>query len=233
MLSWLTSSDFFSLVMILAAAAALYLWEKTRLKKKSEEQWKTLIGTCRNWTSAKTKKSVEAAWITALRESLARDPWQPGLKPSATKARIQSRPSHCDVAEHSEHTPRRAEDAETVAQAQPSFPSRAAPESVESTAPLVIDPEVVWVHCELGDPNIAKLRKWLSGGKTLFTVIVFPPADHEWEKIHEGLGRLEEVTEQEAKFRFDDVKPWTLFSNFYVGYDRKGKRPLIQFRERR
>src|SRR5260370_494727 len=127
MLSWLTSSDFLSLVMILTAAAALCLWEKRRLKKKSEEQWKTLIGTCRTWTPAKTKKSVEAAWITALRESIARDPWQPGLKPSATKARIQSRPSHCDVAEHTEHTPRRAVDAETVAQAQRSFPSRNVP----------------------------------------------------------------------------------------------------------
>ncbi len=232
MLNWLTPSDFLSLVMILAAAAALYLWEKRRLKKKSEEQWKTLIGTCRTWTPAKTKKSGEAAWITALRESIARDPWQPGLKPSATKARIQSRPSHCNVAEHTEYTPRRAEDAETVAQAQPSLPSRAAPEPVESTVPPVIDPEVVWVHCESGDPNIVKLRKWLNEGKTLFTFIVFPPADHEWEKIHEGLGRLEEVTEQEAKFRFDDVKPWTLFSNFYVGYDRKRKRPVIQFRER-
>jgi hypothetical protein len=233
MLSWLTSSDFLSLVMILAAAAALYLWEKRRLKKKSEEQWKTLIETCRTWTPAKTKKSVEARWITALRESIARDQWQPGLKPSATEARMPSRSSHCDVAEHSEHTPRRAEDRETVAQAQPSLPSRAAPEPVESTVPPAIDPEFVWVHCESADPNIAKLRKWLSEGKTLFTVIVFPPADHEWEKIHEGLGRLEEVTEQDAKFRFDDVKPWTLFSNFYVGYDRKGKRPLIQFRERR
>ena len=233
MLSWLTSSDVVSLVMILTAAAALYLWEKRRLKKKSEQQWKTLIRACGTWTPAKTKKGVEAAWITALRESLARDPWQPGLKPSATKARIQSRPSHCDIAEHSEHTPRRAEDAETVAQAPPSLPSRAAPEPVESSAPPMIDPEVVWVHCKSGDPNITKLRKWLSEGKTLFTVIVFPPADDEWEKIHEGLARLEEVSEQEAKFRFDDVKPWTLFSNFYVGYDPKGKRPLVQFRERR
>lgn len=232
MLSWLTSSPFLSVVMILTAAAALYLWEKRRLKKKSEEQWKTLIGTCKTWTPAKTKKSVETAWITARRESIARDPWQPGLKASATKARIQSRPSYCDVAEHAEHTPRREEDAETIAQAQRSLPSVDAPQPVESTAPRAIDPEVVWVHCESRDPNIAKLRKWLSEGKTLFTVIVFPPVDHEWEKIHEGLGRLEEVTAQEAKFRFDDVEPWTLFSNFYVGYDRKGKRPLIQFRER-
>lgn len=232
MLSWLTSSDFLSAVMILTAAAVLYWWEKRRLKKNSEEQWKTLIGTRKTWTPAKTKKSVEAAWITALRESIARDPWQPGLKQSAPKVRIQSRPSHCDVAEQPEHTPGRAEDAETVAPAPPTFPSRDAPEPVESTAPPVIDPEVVWVHCESGDPNIARLRKWISEGKTLFTVIVFPPADHEWEKIHEGLGRLEEVTEQEAKFRFDDVKPGTLFSNFYIGYDRKGKRPLIQFRER-
>ena len=232
MLSWLTSSDSLSLVILLAVAAALYLWEKRRLKKKSEEQWKTLIGTYRTWTPANTKKSVEAAWITALRESIVRDPWQPGLKPSATKARIQSRPSQFDIAEHAQRTPRRAEDAETIAQVQPSLPSRAGPEPVESTVRPVIDPEVVRVHCESGDPNIAKLRKWHSEGKTLFTVIVFPPADNEWENIHEGLGRLEEVTEQEAKFRFDDVKPWTLFSNFYVGYDRKGKRPLIQFRER-
>src|SRR5260370_10987752 len=200
MLSWLTSSDFLSLVMILTAAAALCLWEKRRLKKKSEEQWKTLIGTCRTWTPAKTKKSVEAAWITALRESIARDPWQPGLKPSATKARIQSRPSHCEVAEHTEHTPRRAEGAETVAQAQRSFPSRDAPEPVESTAPPVIDPEVVWVHCESGDPNIVKLRKRLIEGKTLFTVIGLPPADHEWEKIHEGLARLQEITKQDPNF---------------------------------
>lgn len=232
MLSWLTSSDFLSVVMILTAASALYLWEKRRLKRKSEEQWKMVIGPCKTWTPAKTKKSVEAAWITALRESIARDPLQPGLKPSATKARIQSRPSHCDVAEHTERTPRRAEDAETIAQGQRSLPSHNAPGPVESTAPPVIDPEVVWVHCESGDPNIAKLRKWISEGKTLFTVIVFPPADHEWEKIHEGLGRLEEVTEQEAKFRFDDVKPWTLFPNFHVGYDLERKRPLIQFRER-
>src|SRR5260370_27391178 len=128
MLNWLTSSDFLSLVMILAAAAALYLWEKRRLKKKSEEQWKTLIGTCRTWTPAKTKKSVEAAWIIALRESIARYPWQPGLKPSATKARVQSRPSHCDVAEHTEHPPRRAEAAATVAKAQPAPPPLAAAE---------------------------------------------------------------------------------------------------------
>src|SRR5260370_42679231 len=107
MLDWLTSSDFLSLVMILAAAAALYLWEKRRLKKKSEEQWKTLIGTWRTGTPAKTEKRVEAAWITALSESIARDPCQPGLKPPATKARIQSRPSHSDVAEHKELSPRR------------------------------------------------------------------------------------------------------------------------------
>ena len=94
------------------------------------------------------------------------------------------------------------------------------------------DPEVVWVHCKSGDPNIAKLRHWLSEGKTLFTVIVFPPADHEWEKIHEGLGLLEEVTGQEAKFRFNGAKQWTAFADFNVGYDRKRKRPLIQFRER-
>jgi hypothetical protein len=69
-------------------------------------------------------------------------------------------------------------------------------------------------------------------GKTLFTVIVFPPAEHEWENIHEGQGLLEEVTGQEAKFRFNGAKPWTVFPDFNVGYDRKRKRPLMQFRER-
>jgi hypothetical protein len=139
--------------MILAAAAALYLWEKRRLKKNSEQQWKTLIGAYRTWTPAKTKKSVEAAWITALRESIAR-----GLKPSATEARIQSHPSYCDVTGHTESKTGRAASAENVAQTQPYLLSRDAPEPAESTARQVADPEVVWVHCKPGDPNIAKLR---------------------------------------------------------------------------
>jgi len=89
------------------------------------------------------------------------------------------------------------------------------------------------VHCKSSDPKIVKLRHWLAEGKTLFTVIIFPPADHEWEKLHEGQGVLEEVTEQEAKFRFNGANPWMFFPDFSVGYDRKRKRPLIRLRERR
>ena len=48
----------------------------------------------------------------------------------------------------------------------------------------------------------------LDGEQTLFTVIVFPPADHEWEKAQEGEGLLEEVLGQEAKFPFNGAKPW-------------------------
>ena len=48
----------------------------------------------------------------------------------------------------------------------------------------------------------------LDGEQTLFTVIVFPPADHEWEKTQEGEGLLEEVLGQEAKFPFNGAKPW-------------------------
>jgi hypothetical protein len=55
---------------------------------------------------------------------------------------------------------------------------------------------------------LTKLRHWLSEGKTLFTVIVFPPADHEWEKTQEGEGLLDEVLGQEAKFPFNGAKPW-------------------------
>ncbi len=94
-----------------------------------------------------------------------------------------------------------------VAQAQPYLPSRDAPEPAESTARRVADSEAVWVLCKSGDPNIAKLRHSLSEGKTLFTVIVVPPADHEWEKIHESQGLLKEVTGQEATFRFNGGKP--------------------------
>ena len=198
MLNWLTSPDFIFLVMTLAAAA-VYVLRRRRLKKMSAEQWNTFHAAC----TGSTKKTTEAAWITALRASVAGDVWIPGLKPSASEAQIQLHPSYCDFPGHTESTARR-----------------------------VADPEVVWVHCKSGDPNIAKLRHWLSEGQTLFTVIVFPPADHEWEKIQEGQGLLEEVSRQEAKFHFDGAKPRTVFPEFNVGYDRKRKRPLIQFRER-
>jgi len=116
--------------------------------------------------------------ITGLRASVAEDASIPGLKPSASETQVQSHPSYCDVPGHT-----------------------------ESTAYRVADPEVVWVHCKSGDPNIAKLRHWLSEGKTLFKIIVFPPADHEWEKTQEGEGLLEEVLEQEAKIPFNGAKP--------------------------
>ncbi len=196
--SLVTSSDFFFLVMTLAAVG-LYVWKKRQLKKASAEQWKIFHAAC----TTSTRKTAEAAWITALRTSVARDGWKRGLKPSAVEAQVQSHPSYCEVPGHAESRARR-----------------------------VADPEVVWVHCKSGDSKIAKLQHWLSEGKTLFTVIVFLPADHEWEKIHEGQGLLEEVTEQEAKFRFNGANPWMFFPDFSIGYDRKRKRPLIQFRER-
>jgi hypothetical protein len=227
MFSSLTSSYFIFLVMTLAAVA-LYVWTKRQLRKTSVETWKTLHEACT--TSA--RKTAEAGWITALRASVAGDEWKPGLKPSASKVQIHSHPCSCDVLGHTEITTRRAASAENVAWAQPHLPSRGASEPSESTARQAADPEIVWLHCKPGDPNIAKLRRWISEGKTLFTVIVFPPADHEWEKIHEGQGLLEEVTGQEAKFRFNGAKPCTVFPDFNVGYDRKRKRPLIQFRER-
>lgn len=210
----------------------MFVWEKRMLKRASEEQWKTLVGARRIWTFTEGKKSVEAAWITAIRESTARDPWQPGLKPSATEARVTKLDSHLKIPRQTESKRCPAKDAEAVAQPPPFLPSCGAPELAEITPPSVTAPEFVRIRCKPGDPNIAKLRRWLNEGNTLFTVLVFPPADHEWEKIHEGLGQLEEVTELEAKFRFAGVAPWTLFPDFYVGYDRKRKRPRIQFRER-
>lgn len=231
MLNWIIS-DFLLSVIILATAALLFVWEKRRLKRASEEQWKTLVGARRIWTLTEGKKSVEAAWITAMRESIARDPWQPGLKPSVTEARIQKRASHFKIARQTESARCPTEDAESVVEGSPSVPSCLAPEPAQTSLPSVADQVIVWIRCKSGDPNIAKLRRWLNEGKTLFTVLVFPPADREWERIHEGLGQLEEVTELEAKFRFDGVRPWTLFPDFYVGYDRKRKRPRIQFRER-
>lgn len=218
--------------MILATAAALFVWKKRRLKRVSEEQWKTLAGARRIWTFTKGKKSVEAAWIAAMRESIARDRWQPGLKPSATEARITKLASQFKITRQTESARRPTEAAESVAETPACLPSCGASELTETTPRFVTGPDVVWIHCKPGDPNIARLRQWLNEGKTLFTVLVFPPADHEWEKIHEGLGELEEVTELKAKFRFDGVTPWTLFPDFYVGYDRNRKRPCIQFRER-
>jgi hypothetical protein len=226
MFSSLTSSDFIFLIMTLAAVA-LYVWIKRRLRKTSSETSKTLHEAC----TAPARKTVEAAWITALRASVAGDEWKPGLKPSASKVQIHSHSCSCDVPGHPESKTRRAAGAENVSPAQP-YPSHDAPEPAESTARRVADPEAVWLHCKSGDPNIAKLRQWLREGETLFTVIVFPPADHEWENIHEGQGQLEEVTGQEAKFRFNGAKPWTVFPDFNVGYDRRRKRPLIQFREK-
>lgn len=211
------------------ASAALYGWRRRRLKRASAESWEMFHAVC----TTSSAKTPEAEWITALRASVAGDVWKPGLKPSASEAQIQQHPSCCDVPGHTESTTSRAGGAESVAQAQ-TYPllCRDAPEPAESTAPRVADPEVVWVHCKPGDPNIAKRRHWLVEGKTHFTVIMFPPADHEWEKIHEGQRLLEEGTGQEAKFRFNGAKPWTLFPDFNVGYDRKRKRPLMQFRER-
>jgi hypothetical protein len=108
----------------------------------------------------------------------------------------------------------------------------AMPEPAESTARRVTGLEIAWVHCKSGDPKIAKLRDWLSEGKTLFTVIVLPPADQEWEKIHEREGVLEEVTGRYAKFRFNGANPWMFFHDLSIGYDRKRNRPPVQFRER-
>ena len=221
MRDWLNSPDFFLLVVTLAAAA-LYGWNKRRLKK-----------TCTTSTR-KTGKAPEAAWITALRASIAGDAWKPGLKPSDAEkvALLQSDPSHGDVPRHLESTARQAADAENVAQAQPYHFYPHAPQLAESTAGRVADPEIVWVRCESGHAGIVKLRRWLMEGKTLFTVIVFPAADHEWEKVHEGQAVLEEVTEQQAKFRINGAHPWMFFPNCTVGYDRKRKRPLIQLRGR-
>lgn len=106
-----------------------------------------------------------------------------------------------------------------------------APQPAQSTTRQTADPEIVRVRGEAGDPRIVSLR-WLTEGKTVFTFIVFPPADHEWEKIYEGQAVLEEVTEREAMFRFKGAHPWMLFPECTIGYDRKRKRPLIQFRER-
>lgn len=210
----------------------MFVWGKRRLKRASEEQWKTLVGAGRIWILTKGKKSVEAAWITVMRESIARDPWEPGLKPSATEAQITKLDSHLKIPRHTESKPCPTMDAEAAAEAPPFLPSCGAPELAQIMRPSVTAPEFVRIRCKPADPNIAKLRPWLNEGKTLFTVLVFPPADHEWEKIHEGLGQLEEVTELEPKFRFAGVTPWTLFPDFYVGYDRKRKRPRIQFREK-
>jgi hypothetical protein len=135
-----------------------------------------------------------------------------------------------------ESTARQAADAENAAQAQPChfypiYPN--APQPAQSTARCqTTDPEIVWVRCESGNPGIVELRRWLMEGKTIFSVIVFPPADHEWEKIHAGQAVLEEVTEHEARFRFRGVSPWMFFHDCTIGYDRKRKRSLIQFRER-
>jgi hypothetical protein len=227
MFAWLNSPDFPLLVMTLAGAA-LYRWRRRRLKKASAKSWEMFHSAC----TTSSCKTPEAEWLTALRASVAGDAWKPGLKPSASEAQIQQHPSCCDVIGHTEGTMNRAAGAENVAPAQTYLLPRDAAEPAESTAGQVPDPEVVWVHCKPGDPNIAKLRHWLAEGKTHFTVIMFPPADHEWEKIHEGQGVLEEVTEQEAKFRFNGANPCMFFPDFSVGYDRKKKRPMIRFRER-
>lgn len=120
MLNWITSSDFLLSVVILATAAMLFVWEKRRLKRTAEEQWKTLAGARRIWTLTEGKKSVEAAWITAMRESIARDPWQPGLKPSATEAQITKLDSHLKIAKQTESMRCPTKDAARVSEAHAS-----------------------------------------------------------------------------------------------------------------
>jgi len=227
MFDWLNSSVSIFLVLTLAGSA-LFIWRKRWLKTAYAESCKTFHAAC----TTSTRETPEAAWITALRASVARDAWKPGLKPSAAETRVQLHPSYCDVPGHMESAARRAADAENGTLAPLYLPSRDAPEPAEGTARRVTDPESAWMHCKPGDPKIAKLRDWLSKGKTLFTVIVLPPADHEWERIHEGEGVLEEVAGRYVKFRFHGANPWMFFHDFSIGYDRKRKRPLVRFRER-
>jgi hypothetical protein len=228
MSDWLNSPGFLVLVMTLAGAA-LYGWRRRRLKRASAESWEMFHAAC----TTSSSKTPEAEWITALRASVAGDVWKPGLKPSASEAQIPQHPSCCDFADHTESTTRRAAGAHNVSPAQPHLLSRDAPEPAESVARHVTDPEIVSVRCESHDQKIVKLRHWLSEGKTLFTVMMFPPVDDEWEKIHEGQGVLEEVSEGEAQFRFRGANPRMFLPDFSVGYDRKRKRPLIRLRERR
>lgn len=229
MFDWLNSSVSIFLVLTLAATV-LFIWRRRWLKKAYAESWETFHAAC----TTSTSKTPEAEWITALRASVAADDWKPGLKLSKADhvAQVRSNPSHYDVFGHTDTATPRPEDAVNASLPHSCLSCRNAVDTVESTALRVVDPAIVCVHCESSDPKIAKLRCWLVEGKTLFTVMVFPPVDHEWEKIHECQGVLEEVTEQEAKFRFSGTKSWPVFPDFSIGYDRKRKRPLIRFRER-
>jgi hypothetical protein len=229
MLDWLTSPVFIVLALTLATVC-LYRWNKRKHSKIFTKLLRTFRADRGTWTG----KAAEAAWITALRESVAKDRWKPGLKSSATEnaAQTQLNLPYCNIRGQAETMARPPADAQDLAQNPSDVLYHHLSSSLENKARNEVDPEVFWVHCESDDPKIVKLRRLLVEGKTLFSVQVFPPADHEWEAVHEGQAVLEEVSGLEAKFRLNRVNPWMLFSDFRMGYDRKRKRPLIQFRER-
>ena len=230
MWDWVNSPEFFLVAVILAAAV---FFRKRRLKKTNVASWEALRAACTTSTR-KIAKAPEAAWITALHASVAKDAWKPGLKPSTKEQvpQLQSHPSYERITGQLEMAARQAADPRDVAQAQPYFSFHSTPEPAERAAAQVPDREILWARCEAGDPGFIKLRRWLIKGKTVFAVIVFPPADHEGEKTHEGQAVLEEVTEQGAKFRMNGANARMFFPDFTLGYDRKRKRPVIRFRER-
>jgi hypothetical protein len=77
--------------------AAAVFFRKRRLKKTNGESWEALHAACTTSTR-KIAKAPEAAWITALRASVAKDARKPGLKRS-TKEQVPQLQSH------SEYTP--------------------------------------------------------------------------------------------------------------------------------
>jgi len=123
MLDWLNSPYFFFLTVILAGVA-LYRLKKRSVKKASRGSWETPPAAC----TASPGRAPEARFLDALRASVARDGWEPGLKLSAPQTVPPLRPhlSGVDVLAPLQNTEGDAADPENVAQAISSSSGRKA-----------------------------------------------------------------------------------------------------------